>query len=286
MNPMVLDLSHHNIVTSFDQVRDFGVRGIIHKATQGASYADPTYASRRDAAAKAGLLWGAYHFGEAGDGEQQAKRFLSVARPDDSMLLALDFEAYGAKEMSVSEAQAFLETIEQEIGRKAVLYTGYSMVANRMGSSAEYFGSHRLWLAAYSQHPRTPAPWTSPWLWQYSDGRVNNAAQIDVPGISGREDMNSFAGSEEQLAAEWADGPSSDAAQVRIPATLSERDRVKLLQQELASGGFYQGNIDGIPGRLTIMAVQKRAGFTGRDVDGVVGPMTKPVLDASLAEVA
>ena len=45
-NPLVLDLSHHNKVASFQMIADYGVRAVILKATQGASYVDPTYAKR------------------------------------------------------------------------------------------------------------------------------------------------------------------------------------------------------------------------------------------------
>ena len=50
----------------FDSKLTTGIVGVIHKATQGTTYVDETYASRRVEALACGLLWGAYHFGVGG----------------------------------------------------------------------------------------------------------------------------------------------------------------------------------------------------------------------------
>jgi GH25 family lysozyme M1 (1,4-beta-N-acetylmuramidase) len=36
INPLVVDLSHHNDVADFGAVKAAGIAGIIHKATEGA----------------------------------------------------------------------------------------------------------------------------------------------------------------------------------------------------------------------------------------------------------
>ena len=59
---VVIDLSHFNNVTDFNAVKADGIVGVIHKATEGHGYTDPTYLSRRSQALAAGLWWGAYHF--------------------------------------------------------------------------------------------------------------------------------------------------------------------------------------------------------------------------------
>ena len=40
----VVDLSHHNRIDSFDTVRNADIIAVIHKASQGATYTDPTFA--------------------------------------------------------------------------------------------------------------------------------------------------------------------------------------------------------------------------------------------------
>lgn len=58
INRKVLDISHHNDVQSWADIRGAGIVGIIHKATQGTGYADPTCLERALCALNAGLLWG------------------------------------------------------------------------------------------------------------------------------------------------------------------------------------------------------------------------------------
>ena len=58
VNLMVVDLFHGDRVTSFAKSYQAGIRGIIHKATTGATGKDDAYSGLRAAALKAGLLWG------------------------------------------------------------------------------------------------------------------------------------------------------------------------------------------------------------------------------------
>ena len=59
INPLVVDLSHHNEVADFGKVKAAGIAGIIHKATEAIVFVDNMYAVRRGPAMNAGLLWGA-----------------------------------------------------------------------------------------------------------------------------------------------------------------------------------------------------------------------------------
>jgi Glycosyl hydrolases family 25 len=47
INPMVVDLSHHNDVADFGAVKAAGIAGVIHKATEGVSFTDKLYGGRR-----------------------------------------------------------------------------------------------------------------------------------------------------------------------------------------------------------------------------------------------
>ena len=44
---VVVDLSHHNETVDFAKMKAAGIVGVIHKATQGLTYVDETYAGRR-----------------------------------------------------------------------------------------------------------------------------------------------------------------------------------------------------------------------------------------------
>lgn len=212
MQLKVLDLSHHNDgprggPIDFAAIAAFGVRGIIHKASQGTANVDRMYAIRRPAAIAAGCLWGAYHFADGSDPQAQARHFLEAAAPDDQTLMALDYEPNGQSTMDLEGARAFLEVLDRELGRKAVIYSGNLIKETLEDDDDGFFGSHRLWLAQYGNNPKWPAAWSAPWLHQFSGDGVNNHGII-VPGINaaiaGKVDMNSFAGSDDELAASWA----------------------------------------------------------------------------------
>src|SRR6266576_5479002 len=92
-NREVVDLSHWNQSVEFKLAKEDGILGIIHKATQGIRYIDPTYAERRKTAEGEGLMWGAYHFGVGEkSGRDQAEHFLETVGDTSEVLLALDIE--------------------------------------------------------------------------------------------------------------------------------------------------------------------------------------------------
>lgn len=51
----VIDISHFQTVTSFEQVKDSGIVGVIHKATQGRTFVDAKYHARRQRAHRIGI---------------------------------------------------------------------------------------------------------------------------------------------------------------------------------------------------------------------------------------
>lgn len=202
INLKVLDLSHHNTVTDFAALFKFGIRGIIHKATQGSGNVDNTYKDRRQKALDAGLLWGAYHFADGSDPDAQVDHFLKNAALGPHDLGALDYEPLAGSTMTLSSARRFLQRFLDKTGKRAVLYSG-NLIKETLGNNVDAFlGGHRLWLAQYGPAPKVPPAWKGPWLWQFSDGNINNHG-IKVPGITGFVDLNSFAGDEAQLSAEW-----------------------------------------------------------------------------------
>jgi len=209
INFHVVDIYHGDKVSSFKKAADAGLWGAIHKATTGATGKDSKYATRRQAALKAGLLWGAYHWGTAADVEKQVKNFINRAEPDDDTLVALDFEETKDNQMTLAQARDFLAIINETLGRKAVIYGG-GLLKSRLGNAANpFFGSHRLWLAHYNPHLRWHMSWKKYWLWQYTDRRGRPDLFPDsVSGIPGNAkgdlDCDSYDGSKSQLRAEWA----------------------------------------------------------------------------------
>lgn len=197
MTPNVIDIYHGNTVHDFSALKAAGILGVIHKCTQGAGYADPTYATRRKLATDAGLLWGAYSFNTGENVTAQITQFFSHAEPDAQTLMALDFEDNPHSQMTLGQARQFLQSADAKLGRKLVLYSGNRIKDLLGGQIDSFIGSHRLWLAQYGPVARVQKSWTKPWLWQYSENGK-------LPGTDGAIDLNNYAGDATALAHEWA----------------------------------------------------------------------------------
>ena len=199
----VIDLSHHNNVTSFADARAAGVLAVIHKATQGTAFSDATYDQHRASAKAAGMLWGAYHFSRSGDVPMQVDHFLSVANAGKDEILVLDFEP-NSKEgtMTLAEAEQFVMLVQKQTGRFPGLYTGSAFINEVLGQNRKtVLAQCWLWIARYGANPVVPPAWSDFTLWQYTDG--NSGIQPhQVPGI-GRCDRDKFNGDGAGLRLLW-----------------------------------------------------------------------------------
>lgn len=206
IKPLVLDLSHHNIVTDYAAVKAAGVVGIIYKASEGIGYKDVTYSVQRVKALDAGLLWGAYHFNTGQDVAAQVDHFFECARPESDTLMALDFEDNPKSNMSAKQAKQFLDFGDKMLGHKLVLYGG-NRIKELMPKSDKFLASHRLWLCQYGARPKLPSAWSEYWIWQYAADGVGPKPHT-VRGVKGNPDVNTSERTPEQLKAEWAGGPA------------------------------------------------------------------------------
>ena len=198
----VIDLSAHNTVSDFRQVRASNILAVIHKASEGDFYADPLCAARRSQAEAAGLLWGTYHFGKGDSpGEQQAAFFLDSSRPTQGTLLALDLEANEgdpSNSMTLDQAEAFVQAVASATGRLPLVYV-HSSWANGRITPGSILARCGLWVVDYRASPRIPLAWaTSGWrLWQYASdnyaGRRAGGRTTIVQGLD-RCDRNLFNG--------------------------------------------------------------------------------------------
>lgn len=202
---VVVDLSHHNNVVDLAKAKDNGLVGVFHKATQGLSFTDPLYQKHKDAATAAGLLWGAYHFGDGSDGVAQADFFLNKVGTDPDQLLVLDFEANPAgPSMSLVEARAFVTHINEVTASFPGFYCGH-FYKELVGTGVDtVIGNCWLWLAQYGPTPVVPATWDRWTFWQYTDG-ASGPLPHEVPGI-GFCDRDRFNGTEDELRAFWSNG--------------------------------------------------------------------------------
>ena len=222
----VVNLSHYDLLRpDFDRMKAEGIVGVIHEASYPRLERDAFYSVRQNAAAQAGLLWGAYHYGNGTDPIRQADHFLSVvssawANADASsrpagILLVLDFERnhhYPGGTMRVDQAVAFAQRIRERTGKYPGIYSGEYYLHKALNSSRASAAQRRilancwLWMANYGAEPRPASPWERWYLWQYcGDGRCRlprSTHPISVANVR-KAERNIFSGSRAALEAFW-----------------------------------------------------------------------------------
>lgn len=213
-NAQGIDISHHNGSVDWTKIAADGIAFAFLKASEGQSYRDSTFAGHLKAAKSAGLLVGAYHFVTARNeaaARAEAANFAGAIKAAGGVELldfppVMDYENNPGALSKVqinAVAKAFLMTLESLIDVKPMIYTGNSFAAN----FDREFGSYRLWIAKYSDSAPTNIPAWSKWaFWQYSDGAqggVRTNGSRKVAGVSGYVDLNEYAGSLDELHAEF-----------------------------------------------------------------------------------
>jgi lysozyme len=226
----VLNLSHYDLMRpDFVGMKNEGILAVIHEATYPRFERDARYRDRQVAAMQAGLLWGAYHFGDATSPIRQADHFLSAVatsvpaplaprnpekrRP--GVLLVLDFEKnghYPGGTMTVAQAVAFVERIRERTGKYPGLYCSEYRLRQMLYGPGVTAAQQRaltncwLWIANYHFQPRKTAPWDQWHLWQYTgDGKCDlprSAFPKSVANIR-KAERNIFRGDNTALQLFW-----------------------------------------------------------------------------------
>lgn len=185
-----LDVSHHQGRIDWSAVAGTGVDFVYMKATEGGDWVDRQFARNWAETGRLGLKRGAYHFFTLRTpGAKQADHFVATV-PHEAVALppAVDLEFSGNSKIRPTPAQfqrelgVFLARLEQHYQTRPVIYTTYNFYdAYLQGLTLE-----RVWIREVHLAPRGPFRdrWT---FWQYS-------ARGTVAGISGRVDLNVFAG--------------------------------------------------------------------------------------------
>ncbi|MCW2601371.1 MAG: hypothetical protein JWM02_3200 [Frankiales bacterium] len=184
-----------------------GQRFTFMKATEGSGWVDPWFAREWAAAARAGMVRGAYHYADPSQpADAQAAfvvRTVGSTREKGNLGIALDLESTGglSPRRLVAWAHAFLDGVERRTGRVPTLYS-YPYFWQHAMAGDRSFGVYPLWLARYSAARPAPLPgWTQWTFWQHS-------STSRLPGIPGYVDHNIMCCSAATLAA-LADGRSS-----------------------------------------------------------------------------
>ena len=207
LRPDVIDVYKGNDIKTYDGLIEAGVKGLIHKASEGASIRDSMYAYRRRAQ-NGRFLFGAYHFNSRTSKiEDQVANFLAVAEPDKDTLLAADWEG-DRTAWTVDECRKFLELLCEKTGREPhqIWLYGGNIPRERIKTNADkaFFGMFRNWHCQYQTNsPRVSDAWKTWELWQYDD---QNALVLEdgTEVTGGKCDFNVYNGSLEQMIQNWA----------------------------------------------------------------------------------
>jgi len=199
----VIDISHHNTVSSISKVKSDNIVALVHKATEGRSYRDKEHEKRRDLFKSAGFKWGAYHFSSSANPILQVENFLQYAAPQPDDLICLDYEASSSgTNMSYDQMVEFVELIHKEVGRYPVVYGGHLLREALRGVTESVLSNCPLWYARYANAPYgIPRIWRTWTLWQYTDGNIGPQPQ-KVRGI-GNCDRDTFNGTRQELLQRW-----------------------------------------------------------------------------------
>src|SRR5262245_48659339 len=199
----VIDISHHQGEIDFERVKQTGIVGVLHKATEGLTWYDPMYEVNRAMAHDAGLLWGAYHWGHDNDPWKEAEWFLEVAQPNRHTLLALDYEE-GSDQMNIDQARMFVLSVASQSckiydhDQFPGFYSG-SLIKSELGDSPPdpILSNCWFWLPQYGDHATdVPPTWPTWTMWQYTDKGL-------VDGIDANVDRNKLNGDTHGLYRLW-----------------------------------------------------------------------------------
>ncbi|MCM3886954.1 GH25 family lysozyme [Frankia sp. R82] len=208
----------------WNAARASGLSFVYIKATENTEYTNQYFTGDRDAATRAGLAVGAFHYARPsasiGTAVEQAKHFVSVigrTRTAGSLPPALDLEETGGLAPGALAAwtRAFLEEVESETGRIPLIYTSRWFWTDPMGNTRD-FTRYPIWFAIHNDQAApgaVPGGWPGWAVWQYSSSGT-------VPGIASRVDLDVLCCTSSALAA-LADGTLSEIQKWQAGAGLT-----------------------------------------------------------------
>lgn len=219
-----VDVSHHQGPIDWAKVHASGYEFAYLKATEGETFRDSTYLRNRDAARRAGLVTGPYHFFTlCTAGEAQARNLLSL-QPGDagpSLPPAVDLEFGGncgdrpSRDSVVAEIGRFLAVVDSAFGRPAVLY----VTAEFHRAYLQGVDDHPVWARDVFRRPRFVDGWM---FWQYgATGRVD--------GVRGRTDLDAFHGTRAEFAEVIRPRPPMSTSSSASPPSRDESSNEKRL---------------------------------------------------------
>jgi len=165
----LLDVSHYQGAMDWATAASAGITGAFIKASQGASYTDPQFATNWSNASSAGVNRGSYHYFEnATDPTSQANHYVAVASEAGELGYAVDCEDESTS-LDPTDLKTFLDRVETLTGAKPTIYTRASWWNKYVGYQP-WASAYPLWVAHWNVAvPTLPTGWSNYQYWQFSD---------------------------------------------------------------------------------------------------------------------
>ncbi|MDN5787466.1 GH25 family lysozyme [Pseudorhodobacter sp.] len=191
-----IDASRWQAEVDWPTAQANGVSFAYFKATEGGDIIDPGFESHWNAAGRAGVPRGAYHFYYfCRPAIEQARWFIrNVPRSKGALPPVLDME-WNAHSPTCTkrpdaahvrhEAQVFLDALERHYGQRPIIYVTVDFYQH---NEMQRLQGYEFWLRSVAGHPSEIYPGQAWSFWQYSGTGL-------VPGFQGKVDLNAFAGS-------------------------------------------------------------------------------------------
>ncbi len=192
-----VDVSHYQGAIAWDKVKSSGLSFAYIKATEGDDLTDDDFLVNWQAAEKAGLRRGAYHFYDfCQAGAAQAAHFLKIVPAGAGDLpVAIDLEvSKSCKTLPTKTAlrkslKTFVAAVEKAYGKTPAIYVNNDFYTRYFQGEND---AYPVWITDAKTAPALPdnRAWT---FWQFS-------YKGQVAGIAGDVDMDVYNGPAQQFA--------------------------------------------------------------------------------------
>jgi len=233
---IVIDLYEDSEIDWGMLATDPRVVGVIHRATTGV-LPDREFEKRREEARNRGYRWGSLHVGTPIDPVKQADFYLSVAKPSDDEVIALDLECVEASNcMTITQASAFIRRIKEKTGRYPMVYANHYVTTQISATrvNRKVFSETKLWYARFRKTiPSFPnRVWNSYTLWQFSS-EINcnelhrNACLYRAPGTNYDMDISVYNGSIGEMRKNWPFSQAEPSGSADLYLELNPENYIK-----------------------------------------------------------
>ncbi|PHP64988.1 muramidase [Zhengella mangrovi] len=168
------------------------------KSTEGDDHIDPSFLKNWQAAGRAGVPRGAYHFFYwCSVAEVQADWFIQNVPKEKGALppvIDVEWNAHSktcptrpARAVVLAKMKVFMEKLERHYGQEPVIYTTPDFYDDNLQGQ---FTGHSFWLRSTADHPKNVYPGRDFAFWQYTGTGL-------ASGVDNHIDLNAFNGTRE-----------------------------------------------------------------------------------------